>query len=329
VTARDGAALLLATAIRLLPPARRDWGRAMGAELAGLTTRRERWSFALGCAATVLRQPLVLRWLAYAVLMAGGVVGIVAWSSDIAYAPLRWALVALVGALIAVSWLGRVSSPLGPVSGGRTARVVRGAGSLMVAVAALGVFAEIGRHDRPVQQAQAVVPILAAILACYLVGFVAVTADRSVASSRMLQTATGAGVGGALLWLGLVVLFPPIPTSIRTAVVVLVAAMGIAAAVTREQLSRRVLVALTAGTVLTLLLLIELVLLSSYAPAGLIPDLAPAALTPADDLAQSRIEIQDPYVALLLIGSVVPLALGIASVALRRRETGASPVAEI
>ena len=40
----------------------------------------------------------------------------------------------------------------------------------------------------------------------------------------------------------------------------------------------------------------------------------------ADDLAQSRSEVQDPYVALMLLGAVIALALSIAGVALRRRE---------
>jgi hypothetical protein len=37
-------------------------------------------------------------------------------------------------------------------------------------------------------------------------------------------------------------------------------------------------------------------------------------------LAQSRSEVQDPYVVLLMLGALIALALGIAGVALRRRE---------
>jgi hypothetical protein len=56
-------------------------------------------------------------------------------------------------------------------------------------------------------------------------------------------------------------------------------------------------------------------LLSSYGPAWLIPDLVPAALSPADDLANSRVEIQDPYVAMLFLAALV---LTIASITGRR-----------
>src|SRR6185369_3579622 len=104
----------------------------MRAELTGLRPTRERWSFALGCAGTVLGQPIVLRSLAYSGLMLGAVAATVVWTAGIAYAPLRWSIVAVVGALIAVSWLGRVPSPLGPVSDSPTARIVRSAGVLMV-----------------------------------------------------------------------------------------------------------------------------------------------------------------------------------------------------
>ncbi|MEU7868477.1 hypothetical protein [Dactylosporangium sp. NPDC049140] len=321
MSARDGAARLLSAAVWLLPPARRDWGRAMRAELVAVTARRDRWTFAAGCTGAVLRQPVVLRSLVYSIVMVGALAGVVVWSAGIVNPALRWDAVMLVAGLVAVSWLGRVAGPLGPVGAAGSARTVRGFGSLAVAVAALGVVAgmnQIGQN----QEAEQVVPVLGAILVGYLAGFVAVTADRSPATARTLWAAGGAAVGGALLWLARAVLAPPIPASAGFAAALLVCAMGIAAFLTRGQPSRRVVGALTAGAGLTLLVLIEVVLLSSYAPARMIPDLAPAALTPADDLAQSRSELQDPYVALMFLGALIALALGITSVALRRRAAG-------
>jgi hypothetical protein len=61
------------------------------------------------------------------------------------------------------------------------------------------------------------------------------------------------------------------------------------------------------------LIFVAVILLSSYGPASLIPDLAPAALTPADDLAQSRNEIQDPYVAIFLLGAILSAAVAVTS----------------
>jgi hypothetical protein len=82
--------------------------------------------------------------------------------------------------------------------------------------------------------------------------------------------------------------------------------------------ARGLLAALHAGIVGALLIVVLVVVLSSYGPAGLIPDLVPAALTPADDLANSRIEIQDPYVALLFLSGLLAVALSAVSVMIRR-----------
>ena len=76
--------------------------------------------------------------------------------------------------------------------------------------------------------------------------------------------------------------------------------------------------ALCAGTVAVLLIVLLVAVLSEAAPASFIPDLARAALSRADDLAQSRIEVNDPYVGLLFLGSFAGVALMIASVATRR-----------
>ena len=50
----DGAAALLARAVRGLSAERAQWGSAMCAELAGVQGARARWSFSLGCARTAL-----------------------------------------------------------------------------------------------------------------------------------------------------------------------------------------------------------------------------------------------------------------------------------
>ena len=59
--------------------------------------------------------------------------------------------------------------------------------------------------------------------------------------------------------------------------------------------------------------------LSGAGPAWLIPDLVPMAISPADDVANSRIEINDPYVALLFPAGLTALPLTVVSIATRRR----------
>ena len=56
-TRRDGANRALSLAVRLLPPARREWGDAMQAELAAIERGPARRRYALGCARAVCARP--------------------------------------------------------------------------------------------------------------------------------------------------------------------------------------------------------------------------------------------------------------------------------
>ena len=69
---RDLADRYLACVVRLLPAARREWGRAMRAELAAIDDAAERRRFALGCTRVVLRPTAGPRALGVASLGALG-----------------------------------------------------------------------------------------------------------------------------------------------------------------------------------------------------------------------------------------------------------------
>jgi Mn2+/Fe2+ NRAMP family transporter len=84
-------------------------------------------------------------------------------------------------------------------------------------------------------------------------------------------------------------------------------------------MERGALAALSAGVVAGLLIFQLVLVLAVLAPAGLIPDLAPVALTAADDLAQSRVEIQDPYVAVAFGAFLLAAALSFVAIGTRRR----------
>jgi hypothetical protein len=325
---RDAAERLLAGAIALLPAGRREWGRAMRAELAGIQPRGERRRFALGCVRVVAVEPAVLRGAGYPVLTAGVVVAILWWTSTIAYAPLHWGLVGGVLVLVAVSWLGRRSGPFGPAGDSWAARLVRLAGHLLVGALAAAAVVSAPSHGDPGEQARNGVPIFTVLLSTYLLGFLAVTARRSAANPRVLIAAAASGGGAAVLWAAAALSFPPIPASVGVALVVTAAAAVVAASASAGHGGRsehRLLAALCAATFAALLIVMLVVGLSSYGPPSLIPDLAPAALTPADDLAQSRDEVVDPYVALLLLGCLLAGALSVASVATRRQAPEAAP----
>ena len=62
MSAMDVPGRVLAAAVAALPERRRDWGRAMTAELAGIQGRSARWRFALSSARAALRLPPLGGW---------------------------------------------------------------------------------------------------------------------------------------------------------------------------------------------------------------------------------------------------------------------------
>ncbi|GAA1853339.1 hypothetical protein [Asanoa iriomotensis] len=290
---------VLAAAVRLLPPGRREWGTAMRAELASL--RGDRWRFTLGCVRAVATLPAVWRRAAGPTLLLGVVAATVWFTADVGYEPLRWGLVGLVCTLVVIACLGRLR-PLGPVGDHAAARAVRAGGLLLIgALAAETVVSLAHKDSRDVTG----VPVLTVMFAGYLLGFLALTARRSTASSRTLVAGALAGVGAAAAWTAMVFAFPPIPPGPALAVLTIALGAGVAATIAGHRAA--LLAASCAGTVGALLTLHAVLALSTWGPAGLIPDLAPAALTPADNLANSRIELQDPYLWLLLLGWLIAL----------------------
>ncbi|GAA1530875.1 hypothetical protein GCM10009827_055710 [Dactylosporangium maewongense] len=303
-------AALLALVVRLLPASRRDWGRAMLAESAAIPPGRDRRSHALGCVAAVVCQPAVLRTLAYPLAAVAVLAGVLRWSAGIAYQPLRWGVVGVIALLLAVALAARA---LGPVAAGRTARAVRAGGCLLVAALTAAFAAAAGHHGPPDEQARTAVPIFAVLLTSYLIGFLALTAARTAVTGRALAAGVAAACAAAGVWLALQVAFPPLPTNVGGAL------FAIGCGVAATLLARGgALAALSVGVLAPLLVFGGVVLLSVYGPPRLIPDLVPAALTPADDLANSRIEIQDPYVAMLFLACLSALTLTAAAVTTRR-----------
>jgi len=137
--------------------------------------------------------------------------------------------------------------------------------------------------------------------------------------SGALATGAGCGAAAALVWAATVVALRPIPADASSAVLVTLLAMVGAVAVNRDRGVGTLRASLCAGAVAALLIVVAVAALSTFGPPSLIPDLAPAALTPADDLAQSRHEIQDPYVAVLALGVLIASALAVAVAATRPR----------
>ena len=133
----------------------------------------------------------------------------------------------------------------------------------------------------------------------YLVAFLALTAERSAPTVRVLSAGVGAGILAAGLWLAVVLAVPPIPPNGGLAVFVTAAAAAGAAwlnAGAHGSPERALRAALCAGIVAQALVFSAVGLLSSFGPARLIPDLVPSAHDAAADLANSRIEIRPTWV---------------------------------
>ncbi len=183
----DGPARVLAGAVRFLPKGRREWGRAMRAELAAIAPDGGRWRFVLSCLRVVAAQRLAPRALGYLLLGSAVLAGVVALTSPIGYPPLRRGLVGLVAVLVAGSGLARRRWLLGAAGTGRVARLVGAGGYLVVGALALSVVLDMrGPVPNPGETASAGVPINTLLLTVYLVGFLAVTARRCAATGRVL-----------------------------------------------------------------------------------------------------------------------------------------------
>jgi hypothetical protein len=234
------------------------------------------------------------------------------WTSRIGYPPFHWGLATVVAVQLILAALGRVGGPLGPVGEGWTTRVVRAGGYLLLTWWTVSLIAFMVTQD-PGEMA-AGMPIFGLLLTSYLIGVLTLTAQRSAATRRVLIAGVGGGGAAAAVFTLSASVAPPIPADLTRALGLLALAMlGAAVAARTGGVHRSVLAALCAGTVAALLIGTTLMLLSTYAPPSLIPDLAPAALSRADDLAQSRQELQDPYLWLLFLGALIAIPQSIAA----------------
>ena len=268
---------------------------------------------------TRVRQALTQ--VGYLVLMAAVLVAVVMQTSGIRYSPLRWGVVAGVSILVLVSWWGRRPSLLGPVAPHPAARLVRVGAYLLVGGLSVAFVIGAGTHGPPKQQAVGGLPFVTAFMASYLIGFLTLTAERNSPTARMLAAGVGAGILAAGLWLVVVLAVPPIPPNGGLAVLLTGAGTAVAAwlnAGRRGGPEHALRAALCAGIVTQLLVFSAVGLLSSFGPERLIPDLVPPAHNAEGDLANSRIEINDPYVGLLFFACLLAIALTAAAITNRR-----------
>ncbi|GIE92455.1 hypothetical protein [Actinoplanes regularis] len=319
-TDQDGPARLLAAAVRVMPAVRRDWGRAMQAELASIAERPERRSFARGCLRAAATEFHLLRGVVHLFVVLGTLGTLFSWTAAVDHAPLAWILSIVLSALATVCWEARRAGMLGPAGDGVTAWLLRGCGYLIAL--AIGTVAVAHAHPATLEAADAGDGILvfATVPASFLIGLAPTFAKRSAATGRVLVTAAGSGLATTMAWLLIVVVAPPIPAS--TGSVLALAGVSAAGAVLANSgrtgtAPGRLLAGLLATATTMVLIFTGVVLLAHWGPDSVIPHITPHAL-PANQITESRIEIVDPYVLILVLSAIAATVLGLAAVATRR-----------
>ncbi|BCJ47931.1 hypothetical protein GCM10010168_22900 [Actinoplanes ianthinogenes] len=307
-TDQDRPARLLAATVRRLPAGRAEWGQAMRAELAAVTEPGERWSFALGCLRTAAGQVHLLRGTVHLVVVLGTLGTVLAWAAAGDYPALTLVLSALVSILAAVCWQARRTGMFGPTGDSVTAWLLRSGGYLGAAVIAVVAVA----HARPATLEAADdgigVLTLTTIAASFLIGAAAVFSRRSVATGRVLLSGLGSAVVATLGWLTVVTFAPPIPPSAGWALGFAgLAAVGAVLANARAT-AGSLLAGLLATAATMALIFFAVVVLARWAPDNLIPDITPHALD-GQHVAESRVEIVDPYVLVLVLSAIAATAL--------------------
>jgi hypothetical protein len=289
---------LLEITTRFLPTDRQDWGRAMRAELAVVGDRGERRRFGIGVLRAVLLRPAI-----HLAVVLGTLATVIAWASTIDYRPLTGPLDAVVCVLAAVTWQARRTAMLGPLGDSPAASRLRAGGYLLAAgIAALCVLHRRLTTDDPG------LLVVGVVIAAYVLALVVVGARSGPATTRLRLTAAGCGVVAALTWLLAAVLVPPVPASPAWALMLTAVASAAAVSMNSSTTRRALLAGLLTAAVTQALIFTAVILLAHYGPDAAIPALTPHA-PPAMRVSESRIELIDPYMLVLVLGGLVATAL--------------------
>jgi hypothetical protein len=323
--------LVLRTVAAMLPASRRDWGRAMRAELAGIAGPADRRSFVAGCLRAAVTGPDAVPTVAAPVLSIAALVAAVILTEPASYANLRLGLIASTAVLVAVAWLGR--HPVLAVAN-RPAGAVRAAGVAAVAVFAVASGVSMVHAGNPAEKLSTGVPIVMAVGAVYLLGVIVATTPHPGAPARVVVGGLLAGVGAGVLWTIGVLALPPVPATSGAAVIAMLVGVVVAGGVIARRGETRGTAALLAAAFAAQTIVLAVAFIAQWAPARFIPGSAdpnpvgptgrllqvyPGPLTAASWVDQARAEVNDPYVAILGIGALCALALTVGVVAARRR----------
>jgi hypothetical protein len=189
--------------LRVVSAERRDWMEALWAEADQVPAGWRRLSWLAGGVGVLISGIALLYRLAYVLVFAGGVVGIL-WVR--AHNGLGGAVVGLaaVGVMLAVlPWVGRRSGTFGPVGGSRLARGVRLGGyaallGFLVSGFALARYGKVAGNTAASEDFSPMWIFMLVLLAAYAAAILRVTARRSATAARTLAIGVWGGVGTGL-----------------------------------------------------------------------------------------------------------------------------------
>ncbi len=167
-----------------------------------------------------------------------------------------------------------------------------------------------------------------AFFGVFAFGFTAVTGRSAAVAAVAIAAGGSVGVLAAVVPGLVFMLWPPVPRPGGWAFAVVVAACVVAAGVVAARLGGfrlwdTVFSVLLTAVVAALLIWLVMVVMVQFGPERWVPRIGSAALTPAARLDERRQLAGEPYLRVLLVGSVLALTLGV--LALRRGRVRTTP----
>lgn len=245
----------------------------------------------------------------------GTLTALLAWAATIDFAPLAAVLAVMVSALAVVCWQARRAGMLGPLGSGPAAWTVRVAGYLIAGV--IAVVAVAHTHPATLEAADdgAAMLTLATGAVAFLVAVAMVFGSAVRGRLRYIGIGIGSGLVAGLVWVLGVLVAPPIPVTVGW--VLALAGVAAVVAVLANAGTNPLLAGLLALTVTFGVVFGAVVGLAHWGPDSLIPDVTPHAPV-ARRVAESRIEIVDPYVLVMVLSALAAAALSLTAVFSRR-----------
>jgi hypothetical protein len=297
------AGLALTIVTRALPLPRKEWGRAMRAELAAIDEPRARRRFVRGCVRAVLLTGTTLRALAGYAAILGFAAVILRAAAELPSPGVRAEATGLVAIIAVLAWCGRRRvaglGPVGPTPAARLARLI-GYATVMTTV---GVLLTTGTND------PAGWWLAAVAVNIYLAGFLRIT-TQPVSHLLSLPIAATLTLAGLTVWWIPMLLrsgvraAPPLTFLVALALI----PAGWALGSRTGSPTRGLRSGLAAATATFLLIFLAAVLTYRLAP-DLVPNISgpgdAGGLTPAAKADTNRIESIDPYVADFLLGAIL------------------------